>query len=154
MTFCVSESVSSCFPWMLCYFLCMCLCTEREETCTTACCLMMKSTRTSRWSTLCRKLSTAARKKLSALPPLSTEMSVSLHTHEQVHVISWRVQVMPHLIMLTDCVLIQGRKSVRYGDFQFCEQAKSVIVVSVWVLIWHRVMSCWLIPCRTFHLGF
>lgn len=25
---------------------------------------------------------------------------------------------------------LQGRKSVRYGDFQFCEQAKSVIVVS------------------------
>lgn len=29
------------------------------------------------------------------------------------------------------CVCAQGRKSVRYGDFQFCEQAKSVIVVSV-----------------------
>lgn len=27
-------------------------------------------------------------------------------------------------------VCVQGRKSVRYGDFQFCEQAKSVIVVS------------------------
>lgn len=26
---------------------------------------------------------------------------------------------------------MQGRKSVRYGDFQFCEQAKSVIVVSI-----------------------
>lgn len=26
---------------------------------------------------------------------------------------------------------VQGRKSVRYGDFQFCEQAKSVIVVSI-----------------------
>lgn len=28
-------------------------------------------------------------------------------------------------------VLFQGRKSVRFGDFQFCEQAKSVIVVSI-----------------------
>lgn len=25
---------------------------------------------------------------------------------------------------------LQGRRSVRYGDFQYCEQAKSVIVVS------------------------
>lgn len=32
--------------------------------------------------------------------------------------------------VLTAYCVIQGRKSVRYGDFQFCEQAKSVIVVS------------------------
>lgn len=32
---------------------------------------------------------------------------------------------------VSTCVCLQGRKSVRYGDFQFCEQAKSVIVVSI-----------------------
>lgn len=32
--------------------------------------------------------------------------------------------------LITSDRCIQGRKSVRFGDFQFCEQAKSVIVVS------------------------
>lgn len=48
----------------------------KKETTTTACYSMTKSTPMNRWSTPCRRLSTAARKKPSASPPLWTETSV------------------------------------------------------------------------------
>lgn len=101
----------------------------------------------SRWSTRCRRLSAAATRRRSALPPLSTEKSV-LHTNlkkqnikrydAQTLMKQWemRLKTKHHSNRNKwhcgyDYVLSQGRKSVRFGDFQFCEQAKSIIVVSI-----------------------
>lgn len=75
------------------------------ETPTTACCSMMKSTRMNRWSTRCRKPLTAARKKLWALPPLWTEMSVQFSNSRSsyMHVI-WSTLSCYTYIYSTKCM--------------------------------------------------
>lgn len=46
---------------------------------------------------------------------------------------------------------LQGRRSVRYGDFQYCEQAKSVIVVSNGGKGWYLLTCLTLSKRRLFY---
>ena len=106
--------------------MCVCVCARRDRADTYYCMLFNDEVHTYEQVifTLQKAVNCSQKEAVSFATTVDRDVSTSHLTTCYTRVIV--------IGMLCMCVcVLQGRKSVRYGDFQFCEQAKSVIVVSL-----------------------